>query len=215
MPLAPVPVERKRLHTRRISYDGWQRADGLFDIEARIVDAKDIDYPLASGVRPAGLPIHDMWARLTIDEHCAVRAIETCMDAVPYAGGCDDIPPDYAKLVGTNLMHGFRKALHDLVGGARGCTHLTELISFLPTAAMQTFASLRRDTDGRGGKPFQLGHCHALVTSTETVRRYYPKWYRAAESVHPPEVRPKPIESMSTGRSPRVTTRDPAAEEHP
>jgi len=45
---------------------------------------------------------------------------------------------------------------------------------------MQTFASLRRDTDARGGRPFQLGHCHALETSTETVRRYYPKWYRGA-----------------------------------
>jgi hypothetical protein len=215
MPLAPVPVERKRLHTRRISYDGWHRADGLFDIEARIVDAKDIDYPLASGVRPAGVPVHDMWARLTIDEQCVVRAIETSMDGVPYPGGCDDIPPDYAKLVGANLLHGFRKALHDLVGGARGCTHLTELISFLPTAAMQTFASLRRDTDARGGKPFQLGHCHALVTSTETVRRYYPKWYRGTADTRAPQGPSESNRSTTTGREPRVSTRDPAAEEHP
>jgi hypothetical protein len=37
MPLAPSSAPRKRLHTRRISYEGWQREDGLFDIEARIV----------------------------------------------------------------------------------------------------------------------------------------------------------------------------------
>ncbi len=180
MPLAPHPVPRKRLHTRRISYDGWQREDGLFDIEARIVDAKDHDYILASGVRAAGVPVHDMSARLTIDRQCVVQAVEISVDGVPYPGGCDIVGSGYARLVGTNLMHGFRKALYDVVGGVHGCTHLTELIAFLPTAAMQTFASLVRDVDAQGGKPFQLGRCHALETSTETVRRYYPKWYRGA-----------------------------------
>jgi hypothetical protein len=26
--------------------------------------------------------------------------------------------------------------------------------------------------------PFQLDRCHALETTSETVRRYYPRWYR-------------------------------------
>ena len=180
MPLAPIPVSRKRLHTRRISYEGWQRDDGLFDIEARIVDTKDHDYELASGIRAAGVPVHDMRACLTIDRQCVVQAIETSLDGVPYPGGCDAIGPDYTRLVGANLMHGFRKLLYEVVGGVHGCTHLTEMIAFLPSAAMQTFASLRRDVDAHDGKPFQLGRCHALETSTETVRRYYPKWYRGA-----------------------------------
>jgi hypothetical protein len=180
MPLAPAPVSRKRLHARRISYDGWQREDGLFDIEARILDTKDDDYVLASGVRPGGVPVHDMWARVTIDRQYVVRAIETCIDAVPYPGGCDVIGPAYAKLAGANLMRGFRKALYDVVGGVHGCTHLTELIAFLPTAASQTFATLCPDVGPGGDKPFQLDRCHALETSTETVRRYYPKWYRGA-----------------------------------
>jgi hypothetical protein len=29
-----------------------------------------------------------------------------------------------------------------------------------------------------GSKPFQLDQCHALETSAETVRVWYPKWYR-------------------------------------
>jgi len=29
-----------------------------------------------------------------------------------------------------------------------------------------------------GSTPFQLDKCHALETTTETVRRWYPKWYR-------------------------------------
>jgi len=180
MPLTPSKQPRKRLHTRRISYEGWERDDGLFDIEARVVDVKNDDYTLASGFRPAGEPIHDMWARVTIDRHYVVRALEAAIDGVPYPDGCEKIAPAYAKLVGANLMHGFRKVLLDSMGGVHGCSHLTELIAFLPSAALQTFATLKPDFDPHGDKPFQLGRCHALETSTDTVRRYYPKWHRGA-----------------------------------
>src|SRR5437763_3505476 len=103
MPLSPSPLSRQRLHVRRISYEGWQRDDGLFDIEARLVDTKDHDYPLLSGVRPAGEPVHDISARVTVDLQYTVHAIETCSDRIPYPGGCDGVGPDYAKLIGVNL----------------------------------------------------------------------------------------------------------------
>ena len=73
------------------------------------------------------------------------------------------------------------------MGGVQGCTHLTEMLSFLPTAAVQTFAGLVREDEG-DGKPFQLDHCHALETTTDTVREYYPKWYRGNGSVEAPEM---------------------------
>lgn len=181
MPLPESRVPRQRLHVRQIVYEGWQREDGLFDIEARLVDAKDHAYTLASGVRAPGEPVHEMLARVTIDRGFVIRALEARADRVPYPDGCEHIAPDYSKLVGANLMRGFRKLLHDRMGGVRGCSHLTELIAFLPTAALQTFASLGRDADpGALTKPYQLDRCHALEQTSETVRRYYPKWYRGA-----------------------------------
>jgi hypothetical protein len=62
----------------------------------------------------------------------------------------------------------------------RGCTHITELLGYLPTAAVQTFAGLRKREDEGDAKPFQLDRCHALDTRGDAVRRYYPKWYRGA-----------------------------------
>jgi hypothetical protein len=35
---------------------GILRDDGLFDLDARLTDLKDIDYPLSSGVRKRGDP---------------------------------------------------------------------------------------------------------------------------------------------------------------
>jgi len=178
MPLTP-PVPRERLHTRSIVCDGYRRGDGLFDVEARLVDTKSHAFPLMSGVRDPGEPVHDMWIRVTIDREFAIHAVDASIPSAPYPDGCDRIEGAYRKLVGANLARGFRRVVKDALGGVHGCSHLTELVGLLPSVAVQTFASLRREIEG-AEKPFQLDRCHALDTRSETVRRYYPAWYRGA-----------------------------------
>jgi hypothetical protein len=177
MPLAISPVVRTRLHTRRVTYEGFEREDGLFDIEGHLTDVKDHDYALLTGMRPAGHAVHDMWVRMTIGRDYVIHAIEAKTDAMPYPGACERITPEYSVLVGANLLQGFRKAVHAALGGLRGCTHITELLTQAPTAAIQMFAGLTREIAGEE-RPFQLDRCHALDTSGDTVRRYYPQWYR-------------------------------------
>ena len=178
MPL-PTPSPRTRLHARRVSYEGFRRDDGLFDLEGHLTDVKDHDYALLTGLRPAGVAVHDMWVRVTVGSDYIIRSIEVRTDGMPYET-CDRIEPAYAKLAGASLLHGFRKTLYDAMGGVRGCSHLTEVLAHTPTAAIQMFAGLRREIEPGGDKPFQLDRCHALETTTDTVRRYYPQWYRGA-----------------------------------
>ena len=178
MPLPVSEVERELTHTRRVRYEGYKRTDGLWDIEAHLLDTKNHDYHLKTGVRRAGQPIHDMWIRITIDRSFTVLGAEASMDAVPYPGGCENITPAYRKLVGLNLLRGFRSRVWELLGNVKGCTHLTEMLAGLPTAGIQTFAGETKEEREDGGKPFQLDQCHALETSTDTVKVWYPKWYR-------------------------------------
>ena len=179
MPLAISPVVRTRLHTRRVSYEGFQRDDGLFDLEGHLTDVKDHDYMLLTGLRAAGDAVHEMWVRVTIGLDFTIHSIEVKTDAMPYPGACDQITPEYSNLVGASLLHGFRKTLYAAMGGVQGCTHINELLAQAPTAAIQMLAGLTREIEG-DEKPFQLDRCHALETSTDTVRRYYPQWYRGA-----------------------------------
>ena len=179
MPWSPA-APRKRLHDRTARYQGFARDDGLFDIEAHLTDVKDQDVVLLTGVRRAGDAVHDMHIRVTIDREMTIVDIDARMEAVPYPGGCQRIETAYRSLIGANLLQGFRKTLHDNFAGVRGCSHLSELLGYLPTAAVQTFAGLKAREDEGEGKPFQLDRCHALDTVSETVRRYYPKWYRGA-----------------------------------
>ncbi|QLH50070.1 MAG: DUF2889 domain-containing protein [Candidatus Accumulibacter cognatus] len=178
MPLPPPFAQRTRMHVRRVQLDGYKREDGRWDIEARLVDTKDHDYPLSSGLRQRGEAVHDMWVRVTIDHQMNVLDAVACADAMPYVGYCDRITPDYTQLVGLNLFHGFRTAVKNLFRGTRGCSHLSELLMFLPTAALQTFASDVLDNDDSVHKPYQLDRCHALESHSDAVRRYYPRWYR-------------------------------------
>jgi hypothetical protein len=68
-----------------------------------------------------------------------------------------------------------------MFGGVRGCTHITELAGSLATAAFQTLAGQRTQDPDR--KPFQLDKCHALDATRPVVAKYYPRWYRGAESI--------------------------------
>lgn len=178
MPL-PIPeVERELTHIRRVRYEGYKRADGRWDIEAHLSDVKNHDYRLKTGVRRAGQPIHDMWLRLTIDRQFNVLDAMASPDAVPYPGGCENVAPAYRKLIGLCLVKNFRKEVFERLGSARGCTHLTEMLAGMPTAAVQTFAGEMKEEREDGSRPFQLDRCHALETGSETVKKWYPKWHR-------------------------------------
>ena len=184
MSLSPSVSTRKRVHRRTIALDGWKRDDGLWDIEGRLTDIKDHDYSLGSGVRLSGEAVHDMSVRITIDKDFSILAAEVCSDAAPYPGGCETITPVYQKLVGLNLMRDFRRRVSELFGSIKGCSHITEVLMVLPAVAFQTFASDMTETEGHGDgiKPFPLDKCHALETTTATVKRYYPLWYRGQET---------------------------------
>ena len=84
MPL-PLSVPRDELHLRRIELRGFRRGDGLFDVEARMVDTKTHELPLADGrIVPAGEPVHDMSIRLVVDEALNVIDIVASTDASPF-----------------------------------------------------------------------------------------------------------------------------------
>jgi Protein of unknown function (DUF2889) len=200
MPLSP-PVSRQLRHRRAIRAEAYERADGLWDVEACLTDEKPRDVALASGVRPNGQPIHELWLRITIDRKLNVVDAEASSDWVPYPGLCQVSNPAYRALIGLNLRHNFRRDAARLLGGTAGCTHLTELCAILPTAAIQAFAGDVWNTgDTPGGTqgasagsgdessnstgehsndkpPFQLGRCHALRFDGEAVQQFYPRWY--------------------------------------
>lgn len=178
MPLSPPDISRKPLHTRSIRVQAYARDDGLWDIEAELIDVKSYDFAKQDGsVFPAGRPIHHMHLRITIDEDYNIVAAQAAYDAAPYEQHCTSIEEAYQDLVGMNLLKGFRQRVKARFGRVEGCTHMTELSQVLPTAAVQSMSSRRRENPDAEQRPFQLDGCHALNVEGPVVLKYYPKWY--------------------------------------
>jgi len=183
MALPTAAPERQLKHRRSIDVHIYARGNGLWEVDARLIDTKTRDATLAGGVRPAGMPIHEMLLRLVVDEQLNILEAGSETLWMPYPGHCADHGDAYAQLVGLNLLRGFRQAVQQRLGGVLGCTHLTELTQVLPTAVIQAFAGEVIDTRQGGSPdqpPFQIDRCHALRSEGEAVRQYYPRWFRAA-----------------------------------
>ena len=185
MALPTAASERQLKHRRSIDVQIYARGNGLWEVDAHITDVRPVTTQMVTGPLPAGEPIHDMLLRLVVDEQCNIVEAGAQTTAMPYPGQCDTYGDVYGRLVGLNLMKGFRQAVKERVGGAQACTHITELAQVLPTAVVQAFAGEVIDTRGASAdstQPFQIDRCHALRANGPTVQAYYPRWYRAAKT---------------------------------
>ncbi|MDJ0947938.1 MAG: DUF2889 domain-containing protein [Alphaproteobacteria bacterium] len=182
MPLSE-PVPRKRIHTRTFECHGYQREDGLWDIEGRLLDSKTYSFENSwRGKVDPGTPVHEMWVRLTIDEEMRVHAAEAATDYAPFRI-CPEVAPDFAALAGTRIDLGWTGQVRRLFGGTKGCTHHVELIGRLGTVAYQTLVGQRRkkreseDATKPRPRPRIIDTCYALASDSPVVREEFPDFY--------------------------------------
>lgn len=181
MPLS-APVPRKTSHIRRVTYQGYEREDGLWDMEAELHDSKAHDMPSFrhQGVRLAGDPIHHMWLRVTIDRKLVVHAIEAAMDAHPLQD-CPQARPALQGMVGACMARGWRQAIAQHMGGVASCTHLRELLFNMATAAFQTLPAAFGGGDP-DTPPRHLGQCTGWDFEGNGVKEYFPQFYGRGEA---------------------------------
>ena len=149
MTLPPAAPQRQLKHRRQLDVQVFSRGNGLWEVDATLMDTKTRPVVLADETRPAGAPIHDMLIRLVVNEQLDIVEAGSVTRAMPYPGICNDHDDAYGELVGLNLLKSFHKTVRERLGGVRGCTHITELAQVLPTAVMQAFAGEVIDTRGR------------------------------------------------------------------
>lgn len=173
---AGAPVTRERLHRRTIVIDGYRRSDGLWDIEGELQDVKTIDHRLKTYVHPANTPVHHMKLRITVDETLTIRDASAQTLAAPYNPDCSAASLVYERLKGVRIKAGFRAEVARRLGKTLGCTHISELLGNLATAAVQTTAGLLPGSED--ARPLQLGSCYAYRESGPLVKEHFVKWYR-------------------------------------
>ncbi len=183
MPL-PRPVGRTLQHNRVIDCRGYQRDDGLWDIEGHLTDVKAVNWFERTGSLdlPAGIPAHDMWIRLTIDLDMNIHECVAVTDSSPYRLCCD-ITPKFEKLKGMRITRGWTRPLKDIIGGANGCTHQWELLGRIAAAAYQCTNIERQKTRGHkmDGVPRTFNTCHMYTADTDETLRRWPELYTGSK----------------------------------
>jgi hypothetical protein len=181
MPLSK-PVRRKLQHTREIYCRGYEREDGLWDIEGTLFDSKTYDFKNTDREYiSSGEALHDMKIRLTVDKNLKIHNAEACTDASPYTM-CPDITPAYYCLKGLSIKRGWRRAVQERLGGANGCTHLTDmLLGPLAVAAFHTVSAAThknsKSENNTTETPALLNTCHTYANTSPIVERTWPNFY--------------------------------------
>lgn len=162
------------MHTRNVVFRGFRREDRLWDIEAELRDTKPHVFAISGvGVWQPDEPMHDMSIRVTIDDALVVHEIAVAMDSVPHPE-CPMAQTPMQAMVGCTMGPGWRQAIQRNLGGAKGCTHLRELLFNMATIAFQTLPEGPLPDTNDGSPPHFVGQCLVWDVNGSVVRRHYP-----------------------------------------
>jgi hypothetical protein len=185
MPLPPAAA-RRHVHTRKVRCEGFLREDGLWEVEATLIDLKPFAHDdFERGRRQPTDPVHHMSIRLTVDRDLVVVDAQASMEDVPYLS-CNDVPPRVSALVGIRLGSGWREAMRARIPRLQACTHLLELIGPAITTLYQSM-SYREPPDRDAAqaarqhpeKPFFLDGCYSWRADGPNVAKFFPQFAKA------------------------------------
>ena len=184
MPL-PESSPRKKMHHRKIDCEGYLRDDGLWDIEAHMIDTRTYDCGYdedhRDGLIRAGEPVHDMWLRLSIDLDFVIQDALASSDHTPF-GICTQAAVEMKSLVGLQIGRGWMKQVRERIGTDRSCTHLMDLLGPIAATAYQTLHMALEEREAKitkRQKPIILDTCIALASDGDVVRKRWPDFYQA------------------------------------
>ncbi len=177
-------LKRTPLHHRKIDVQGYLRDDGLWEIEGILADTKGYDIHLFDrGQIPVGGYLHYMTLTLIVDEGLVIKDVRARMDWTPHQD-CPGAEPQYRALIGLRIKSGWMDEAKRAIGRATGCTHLTELLPVLATAAIQTIRGYRlRESKGYDRSESERGRmlnsCQGFSEGSRAQQHLWPELNQA------------------------------------
>ncbi len=109
------------------------------------------------------------------------------MDFTPY-NYCKSISDVFSKLIGVQIGPGWRGKIRDIMGGTKGCTHITELLGPVATTAFQALVSLEGPDEESSADDNQLvqpskfiNSCHSYAETSPVVKEFWPQVFQQAQ----------------------------------
>jgi hypothetical protein len=136
--LTSLKIKRgNKVHTRDIKIATYAYDDAHIIVEGELNDNRIIpSFSHIGELYPPG-NIHHMFIRLLIEiESIRIVQVEIEMPGIPHKE-CPESTPIFAKLEGMRIAPGFTSKVRNLIGGPKGCAHLSGLLMAMASAALQ------------------------------------------------------------------------------
>jgi hypothetical protein len=122
-----VQIRTYPFENNRIIVEGWLRDEWMV-----------LGYQWDGTPRPTGV-IHWMCARFLLgNQPLTILDAEAEMPAVPHQP-CSTALNSIKKVIGLTITSGFTEEVRNRLGGSKGCSHLTYLITAMGPASLQGF----------------------------------------------------------------------------
>lgn len=137
----PENPEFPLMHTRRYEVRAFRMAADRLMLRGVVVDEKPAGLYLKGDEQP--LWLHHMIVDLEIVYPTfLIEKASATFHEHPHLE-CTNITDHYKKLEGMSIARGFNAKVKELFAGARGCTHITALLSAMAPVAIQAGWSMR------------------------------------------------------------------------
>lgn len=156
------------IHERRITIKTQETGENRIRIEGTLTDERfchSFLYSIMNFIKPGRVHRIIVMMELTLPDLMIEKA-EAKMQTVP-VGMCREAGDVVTQLIGLRMTRGFTNRIREIMGGRKGCLHMTNLILSMSAAAMQgSYAYYTRvREDGRIKSPdfdgsIILNSCH-------------------------------------------------------
>ena len=136
--LSSLKIDReKKIHTRDIKIATYAYDEAHIIVEGELNDNRIIpNFSHTGELYPPG-NIHHMFIRLLIEINSVrIVQVEIKMPGIPHQE-CPETIPSFAKLEGMRIAPGFTSKVRNIIGGPKGCAHLSGLLMAMASAALQ------------------------------------------------------------------------------
>ncbi len=127
----------EKLHTRNIEISSYICDDETIIVEGKLLDNRLVTWHSLSGETHPPDIVHQMVIRLIFDvSSLTITDIEAEMPNTPHEE-CREITRSLDKIKGLKIAPGITSKIKKMIGGTRGCVHLSTLLLTMCPAVIQ------------------------------------------------------------------------------
>ncbi len=127
------------IHTRVISLSTYPAKDDCIIVEGILKDDRSVNVFIATGEKKPPGTIHQMIIRMLVGPPAmTIQDVEVEMRDVPREQ-CLETKNTIERLIGITVQSGFTARVKELIGGNKGCAHMTTLVTSMGQEIVQGY----------------------------------------------------------------------------